>query len=715
MSKQPRKKKLTSSIRDIKDNNAINSSNNIPTPDEIYNKFLNESNIIVNEILEKIISLVISSNFNNNIEKQISSSCFNYIKDTIDSYISSAFISHDKDETYHESFAHVKDELIPEIEPISIKNEASNLDINNNNINLFSQSNLKLEEEVYFNNFYHGENDWDLMDEPQSNKFDRYATTMIKTKEIEKDKNKNINLKYKKNGEVLEEVVEESEKNSVNNGKKVDKTNSKSKKKENTKTKSKENVKNNDTNDTYAKKKRNLLDIMNQFSYHDLDNNDDIYIEPNEMSFEKLRKEIQEKQKEEIQEKTIQNKAKLEMDNKMRIEAEKNKKLIGKKITVDANGQIVFIKSIKIDKLRNEFTSLKTATKLVRDEEKEKKKKKKKISQDENGQEQTQDDKNGENNNNNIKEEIVEKNNNVEKAKKPKGKRLPKLKNKRLLSNLKEMEDDPLRARILKRIEEGPIMPSGSNFDIINLEVGVSLKENEKYKTGGKDFYHKYNKYSMDNYNKQLKDTNEVNSFLKTYEEVANPTKSDYNYIGNFTEAYNSSVGFANKSLFNQHKNNILTKYNTLSNFGINSNRSLMKTNSNLIPNLKLSGGGSSLMGSMEKLNLISERQEKLAKKSENLFKKNSSKYSSTNGFILPKFEEINKFTSEILTSTNWMQKNGVKNTIGAPFRNPEKPGLKEISREMGVKGKSLRNRTKNISQEQMGIMSLEAVDFFKQ
>ena len=714
MSKQPRKKKLTSSIRDIKDNNAINSSNNIPTPDEIYNKFLNESNIIVNEILEKIISLVISSNFNNNIEKQISSSCFNYIKDTIDSYISSAFISHDKDETYHESFAHVKDELIPEIEPISIKNEASNLDINNNN-NLFSQSNLKLEEEVYFNNFYHGENDWDLMDEPQSNKFDRYATTMIKSKEIEKDKNKNINLKYKKNGEVLEEVVEESEKNSVNNGKKVDKTNSKSKKKENTKTKSKENVKNNDTNDTYANKKRNLLDIMNQFSYHDLDNNDDIYIEPNEMSFEKLRKEIQEKQKEEIQEKTIQNKAKLEMDNKMRIEAEKNKKLIGKKITVDANGQIVFIKSIKIDKLRNEFTSLKTATKLVRDEEKEKKKKKKKISQDENGQEQTQDDKNGENNNNNIKEEIVEKNNNVEKAKKPKGKRLPKLKNKRLLSNLKEMEDDPLRARILKRIEEGPIMPSGSNFDIINLEVGVSLKENEKYKTGGKDFYHKYNKYSMDNYNKQLKDTNEVNSFLKTYEEVANPTKSDYNYIGNFTEAYNSSVGFANKSLFNQHKNNILTKYNTLSNFGINSNRSLMKTNSNLIPNLKLSGGGSSLMGSMEKLNLISERQEKLAKKSENLFKKNSSKYSSTSGLILPKFEEINKFTSEILTSTNWMQKNGVKNTIGAPFRNPEKPGLKEISREMGVKGKSLRNRTKNISQEQMGIMSLEAVDFFKQ
>ena len=39
------------------------------------------------------------------------------------------------------------------------------------------------------------------------------------------------------------------------------------------------------------------------------------------------------------------------------------------------------------------------------------------------------------------------------------------------------------------------------------MEVGVSLKENEKYKTGGKDFYHKYNKYSMANYNAQLKET----------------------------------------------------------------------------------------------------------------------------------------------------------------------------------------------------------------
>ena len=712
MSKQAGKKLQGSLNKEKRDSVSPNSNINIPLIETINNKFLNESNIIVNEIIEKIISLVISTNFNKNVENQINLSCFDYIKDTIDAYLSSTFIPHDKDETYQESFVHVKDELIPEIEPITIKNEYSNIDFNINNNNSYSQSNIKLEEQFYFNNYYHGDNDWDIMEEPESNHFDRYATTMIKIKEIEKDKN--INLKYKKNGEVLEEVDEESEKNSFNNNNnKNDKSNIKINRTESKrKTRIKENENNNNINNTNAKKKKNLIDIMNQFSYHDLDDNDDIYVEPKDISYDKLRNEIQEKQKEEHEEKKVLNKAKIELENKVRADAEKNRHLAGKKITVDANGQIVFIKAIKIDKLKKDFISLKTGTKLIRDEEKErekeKKKKKKKESQDENGQ-QNPDEKNGEKE----KKEVVEKNTKVENTKKVKGKILPKLKNNKYRSSTKDKDEDQAKARLLKRIEEGPIIPSGSNFDIMNMEVGVSLKENEKYKTGGKDFYHKFNKYSMANYNKQLKETTEVNSFLKTYEEVANPTKSDFNYLGNLTETYNSSVGFVNHSNFNQHKNYMLTNFNTLSNFGINGNRSLMKTNSSLNPKLKLTGGGS-LMGSMERLNLITERQERLAKKTENLFKKNSTNYASAKEIVLPKLEEINKFTSEILTTTNWMQKNGINNAMGTPFRNPEKPGIKEISREMGMKGKNLRNRVKNDSQEQISAQALEAVDFFK-
>ena len=110
-----------------------------------------------------------------------------------------------------------------------------------------------------------------------------------------------------------------------------------------------------------------------------------------------------------------------------------------------------------------------------------------------------------------------------------------------------------------------------------------------------------------------------------------------------------------------------------------------------------------SLKGSMDKLNLISERQEKLAKKAKNIFKKRVFNYTS-NKFKLPKLEEINKFSSEILTSSNWMQKKGVNNMIGKPSRRPEKPGFQEIIREMGINGKIFRDRNKNIIRTQNNV-----------
>jgi hypothetical protein len=363
---------------------------------------------------------------------------------------------------------------------------------------------------------------------------------------------------------------------------------------------------------------------------------------------------------------------------------------------------------------------------LVKDEEKEKEKAKKKKKKKENQEENAQPE--GDKNKDNIKIEINEdqsdknkKNKIIENTKIKGGKLLPKIKNK-FRTTVKDILEEANKPRLLKKLEEGPIMPSGSNFDIINLEVGVSLKENQKYKTGGKDFYHKYNKYSISNYNQQLKETTEVNSFLKTYAEVESQmVKSDINYLPNLTDIYNSSIGyFNNNSNFNQQiqnskKNQVLTNYNTLSNF---ENKSLIKTkgmNSSLSPRLKLKGIGSSLMGSLERLSLITERQEKLAKKTENIFKRNLSNFAGQKKYALPKLEDIDKFTSSILTSKNWMEKNGVNNSYGSPFRSPEKPGIKEISREMGIRGKILRSRMKSYaSQEQMIFPALEAMDFFK-
>ena len=79
----------------------------------------------------------------------------------------------------------------------------------NNETNLF-----KFDDQLYFNNYYHGVNDWDLIEEPESNKYDRYATTLVKFKEIEKEKNYKFNKNNDK--EIIEEINEESEKNSLN-------------------------------------------------------------------------------------------------------------------------------------------------------------------------------------------------------------------------------------------------------------------------------------------------------------------------------------------------------------------------------------------------------------------------------------------------------------------------------------------------------------------
>ena len=692
-------KKLPSNKNSMK-NTKINVIEPETIPEIIPNKFLNEANIIVNDIIEKIISLSITTNIKIKIEKQIPSSCFDFLRNAIDSYLSLNFIFHDKEEINSlNSFEQKKEEIIDGIIPI-LKNENEN---EKNEISI-TQTEPSFEEQIFYNNNLNGDNNWDLMDEPLSNNYDRYATTLVKFKEIDKEKNYKINKK-----EILEEIDEENENNTLNENEKNMVENRTRNVKEGTlgKTIKLSNIYKEDLNNNNNKnKKRNLNEIMSQFSYHDLDNDNDIYKEPENINYEKLRKELEKKENEQIEEKKNQKNAKREVENKMKLAVEKNRQYAGKKITVDSNGEIVFIKGIKLDKLNKDFILMKTGTKLIKDEENENEKNKSKKKKKKFNSSNTID----AINNINIekkeeKEKILEKNtnenniveeNNIEKtALKGRNQKLPKIK-----GNKTKNQEEIYKLKLLKRIEEGPIVLSGSNFDIMNMEVGVSIKEKEKFKSGGKDFYHKFNKYSMDNYNKQLKDTLHINSFIKTQIENENYNKSDMNnYLGSYTEGYNSSINFAsNNSGLNQqtaNSKNLMSNYNTLSNFGNVSITKSRQINSSLSPELKLSGTGVSLKGSMDKLNLITERQEKLAKKVKNIFKKHF--FNSTRDkFILPKLEEINKFSSEILTSSDWMTKRGVNNTLGKPLRNPGKPGIQEIMRETGFNGKIFRERIKN-------------------
>lgn len=61
------------------------------------------------------------------------------------------------------------------------------------------------------------------------------------------------------------------------------------------------------------------------------------------------------------------------------------------------------------------------------------------------------------------------------------------------------------------------IAPSGPNFKIINPSIGVSIKERNQIKTGGINFYEKFHKYSINEFNKTLQETLEweTNTKLK--------------------------------------------------------------------------------------------------------------------------------------------------------------------------------------------------------
>ena len=269
----------------------VNEPENIP--EIIPNKFLNEANIIVNDIIEKMISLSITTDIKIKIENQIPSSCFDFLRNSIDTYLSLNFIFYDKEEikSLNSSFEQKKEDIIDGITPIleNEKNEISNI------------KEKSFEEQIFYNNNINGENNWDLMDEPLSNNYDRYATTLVKFKEIDKEKNYRFNKK-----EILEKVDEENENNSLNeNNEKNMKENVTKNEKERTarRTIKLSNIYKDDLNNDNRNKKRNLNDIMSQFSYHDLENDNDIYKEPTNINYEKLRKELEQRQNEQIEEK----------------------------------------------------------------------------------------------------------------------------------------------------------------------------------------------------------------------------------------------------------------------------------------------------------------------------------------------------------------------------------------------------------------------------
>jgi hypothetical protein len=112
--------------------------------------------------------------------------------------------------------------------------------------------------------------------------------------------------------------------------------------------------------------------------------------------------------------------------------------------------------------------------------------------------------------------------------------------------------------------------PSGSNFDIMNPSIGVKIKEKYKVKNGGVNFYEKFHKYSINEFNKTLQDTLEWTKY-KLKERQNDGYMVSTNNMANFKKII---------SIKEEKNVNGLKALNT-NNSNINKNKLLHKTYSN--------------------------------------------------------------------------------------------------------------------------------------
>ena len=675
------------------------------------------SDIIANEIINKLISLTISTSFNDKIKQQVTSKCFSYLKDTIENYLSCQYIFCDRDENNYttNNIINNNNKNISSKKNIRIDYSSIDNDINKSNIKKspdISNINHEISDDkifnydIYYSNVFHGINDWNLIKEPVSNIADRCQSTMINIQEVDK-------LKYELNYKIIEEdeIFNTQEKDSIltkniniknddnnngNNGN-ASKTNSSKKK-----TKIKKENKKEDVKETKEQARQRILEIMNENSYYDLSPRESQKFLNRESNLATLRQEYEEHSLKIRQELFELNKTRLEALSKKRIEEEKNKKYIGKRITKDHSGQIIIIKPLKLEKLKEEFTSLKSKTSFIELIKgiftPQKKLKKIKIQKNPlNGDffqlfKTTKNTKsnNSENNSRN------------------------KYKNKLSKSEDKNHKTNKKVETSMKRLP-----PSGSSFYLMNMSVGVSIKEDNKFKTGGFDFFNKYKKYSIENYNKQLKEAINLNKLLDTHIRPKKklPTKKFERSLSNFqdinTNLDNKKITSTLTSLNNtNNKNNLMQQNNYTSIKSENTSTLYNKYIKNighkisLSPEIKLSFG-SSLIDTINTLNLKNDdvkylNKNKIKNIKQNIFRKTGHIASMKNMLL----NEINEFNKELLTKKNfdfkpniqkniYMEKSNKSNNYGLPPRNRVKIGDDMFDLKTNERRKLFRNRSR--------------------
>ena len=612
-----------------------------PNRDDVlyYEYFSSNSEQVVKFIIEKLISLAISEDFVQNLSAKIPDECYQFTKATLNTYINSQYIAYDRDEAKPKQKDLIEDESAFNIDdnnseshPI-IKPETSNA---LNTLNMSSRSSHFDLNAIFFNNSYRGDNVWDIVDEPGSNEIDRYASSMIsytKTAQPATPSSSSLNkIEEEPNTlplptPLIKKLKEQSLKTLIPSSLGF----------------SQEGV---------VKKKKNL-EAMKEFSFHDITIEENAEQIKYDKEVEELRKEKENENKKIETEKKKMVQIEKEVQSKIKEEQTKYKEFEKKKVTVDANGKIVFIKSIRPEILAKDFITIRSIMKNVSTGDNLKKsprKKKETIERNEQGDVKQQQD--------SVKSHLPV----IESAKKRTS--VAPVKKLNIESNLPVKEANPSLSILERKKERGPIMPSGSCFDLISLEVGVNITEDKKYKTGGKDFFKKFNKYSLDSYNRQLKDTISSNmSMINTNPVFTSAnilTNTDYNYQTNLTEPNQTMT--SKKPLFQQ------TMFRTSKLTSLNNS-------------IKMSNNGFSLSSAMEGLDLLASRLEKSDRANQkNIFKE---KNRTNNSMNTKELKEMNKFAVTLMSDNFGSELRGNKTRLNLG-KTAFKPAMKEIAKEIG-------------------------------
>ena len=522
----------------------------------------------------------------------------------------------------HEEIENIKRTEIHDLDYNPIYNTLKN----NNNKN-----------KILYDSIMNSENSWGLITQPTAPPIDRDASTKIKYDPPKFKLHKMSSL-------INQNLIKEEEEN-IKNKKEKEKNNIK-------RTVSKNKLKIIfPKNDDKSVKKKKYPQII-EFPSEDIDPKI-LGKETESEELKKLRKDLEN----EIALKKLEAEKRVKQEQEeialMKALEEKRKELAHKKVTTDIKGELVYIKSLNVNNFIHEFTKGRSNFKEIKtidDELKSKMRGRRKST-------------------------IIEKNPDAYIDKEEFEKSQKKKRNKNLNSALKKMNDEKKEKEKEKDKNQGgristdknkpQLMWAGSNFDLMLPECGVNLIEEKKSKSGGKDYFLKYNKYS-----------------LQFFEETFNRTISSNFYQNKMNDMLRNANAKSSKNLKDQLMESIKEKDSSKKIIN-NDMKTIMPSESSD----KLLVKTKNLKKVLNELDLIAEGDEKFL-----LDKKNRNKNILKRKKIMMSFrkhskkdlKEIDKFAKTLMGGENWG--NNVFKTISNIKKNikqPTKPIFDELKREV--------------------------------